>query len=114
MLCTPSRAQVIPATTNHPAPNVNSAQVKKACLEPRFGSPQVGKAKGPPGPCQTDPGGGRPLAVAGNTVLGTRLPPKLCDSDRVASPLCARENTDALHGDDKGTSLTRLSGGEEE
>lgn len=90
MLCTPSSTQVTPAATNHQAPNVNSAQVKKACLEPPFGSPQVGNTKEPPGLCQTDLGGGRPLAVAGNTDLGTRLPAKLCDSDQVASPLCAR------------------------
>lgn len=81
MLCTPSRTQVTPTATNHQAPNVNSAQVKKACLEPRFRSPQLGKAKEPPGLCQTDLGGGRPMAVAGKTDQGTRLPPKLCDSD---------------------------------
>ena len=45
MLCTPSSTQVTPAATNHQAPNVNSAQVKKACLEPPFGSPQVGNTK---------------------------------------------------------------------
>lgn len=59
-LCEPSQGcsahppgiQVTPTVKNHQAPKVNSAQVRKACLEPWFQSPYVGKAKEPPGLCQ--------------------------------------------------------------
>lgn len=48
----PPGTQVTPRVKNHQVPKVNSAQVKKACLEPWFWSPYVGKAEEPPGPCQ--------------------------------------------------------------
>lgn len=58
-LCEPSQecsthppgTQVTPTAKNHQVPKVNGAQVKKACLEPWFWFPYVGKAEEPPGLC---------------------------------------------------------------